>query len=352
MSLIIPSRGRSLKLQNLVDSIAEQALPSRWTLETIIVIDGEGEPPNCPDSINPSTITLEHAGAAAARNVGIKRSSGEVLVFLNNDVILSAGFLAAHIAAISSGHQAVLGYSPWKSATDPTLFDAFVTHTAAIFDQSRLVARALHDFRSAWTLNLSIARSVIERVEQPFSAELRPVYYEDLEFAYRCLGAAPSIYFEPSAVAIHDHRVTIGEYIEREVLLGMMSTVLSETNSACFDALFPIDPQAHADSVRAQLELDAPDHARLLAMFVELSEHLVSSIDDERDLAHRLFVSHLPIKRRAFRLGLTAQLDRAITWDDRISEAQRIVRTDPVFAKLPNDQMGAQKTPDAIRTGR
>jgi glycosyltransferase involved in cell wall biosynthesis len=352
VSLIIPSFGRSRKLQNLVDSVAEQILPSGWIIETIIVIDGEGDPALCDASINPSTITIEHAGAAAARNEGIKHSCGEILIFLNNDVTLTQGFIAAHITAISDGHQAVLGCSPWKAASDPTLFDAFVTHTSAIFDQSSLVHGTLRDFRSAWTLNLSIARSVIDRDDELFCERIRPVYYEDLEFAYRCLGDAPSIYYEQDAVAIHDHRVTIVDYIEREVLLGMMSAVLSGENPECFRALFPMDPRQHADAVRAQLAVDVSDHTRLLRMFIEQSEQRVDSIDEHRGSARRLYVAHLPIKRRAFRLGLIAQLDRAVAWRDRVGEAQRIVRTDPVFAQLASVKTGAQKTPDAMSTGR
>jgi len=356
VSLIIPSRGRSLKLQNLVASIAAQQLPSGWAIETIIVIDGEGDPPDCPSSIHPRIETIEHAGAGAARNEGIRRSTGEILVFLNNDVVLQPGFVDAHIHAINAGHRAVVGHSPWKPVHDPTLFDAFVAHTPAIFAQSDLVPNALHDFRSAWTLNLSIARSVIEVVELPFDPDLRPVYYEDLEFAHRCLGGMPEIYYEPKAVAIHDHRVSIAEYVRREALLGMMSVALHESSPACFDLLFRIDPETHAEAARPMVEMDTPDHRRLLASFVEQSVQPISSIDDQTDAVSRLFVSHLPLKRRAFRLGLIAQLDRAPAWNHRLSEAASIVRADAVFGALiehsdPHPMATHKKTPPAFREG-
>lgn len=343
VSLIIPSRGRSLKLQNLVDSIAAQQLPSGWAVETIIVIDGEGDPPDCTSSIHPRIQTIEHAGAGAARNGGVRRSTGEILVFLNNDVVLQPGFVDAHIHAIKAGHRAVVGHSPWKPVHDPTLFDAFVAHTPAIFAQSDLIPNALNDFRSAWTLNLSIPRSVIEGVGRPFHPEIRPVYFEDLEFAHRCLGGLPSIYYEPAAVAVHDHRVTIAEYFRREILLGMMSVVLYESNQACFDALFPIDPGSHAQATEAQLKLDIPDHRRLLALFVEQADQPVPSIDEYRDEASRLFVSHLPLKRRAFRLGLIAQLEQSLTWGERVEVAARIARTDPVFERITDSSESAHR---------
>ncbi|MCA9302922.1 MAG: glycosyltransferase [Phycisphaerales bacterium] len=334
VSLIIPSRGRSLKLQNLVDSIASQEIPEGWGLETLIIIDGEGEPPICPPKINAGVHAIGHAGAGNARNEGIRRSSGEILVFLNDDVVLQPGFIAAHVGAIRAGHKAAVGHAPWKPPGDPTLFDAFVACTPAIFAQSSLVPGGLHDFRAAWTLNLSLARSVIEEIEHPFHPEIRPVYFEDLEFAYRCLGGAPAIVYEPRAIAVHDHRVSIGEYFRREVLLGMMSAVLCETNRRCFDALFTTEPRAHAQGARPMLDLDTPDHRRLLAYFVEQAETRIDPLGDQHDAASRLFVSHLPLKRRAFRLGLIAQLDERLAWDQRVPRAAEVLSEDAVFSGL------------------
>ena len=343
VSLIIPSRGRSLKLQNLIDSIAVQAVPAGWRVETVVIIDGEGDQPRPPPGVDLSIHTIEHSGAAAARNEGIDNSAGEVLIFLNNDVVLMPGCIAAHIAAIRDGHRAAVGHSPWKTPADPRLFDAFIAHTPAIFAQPSLVPHALHDFRSAWTLNLSVARSVIDGVLHPFTPGLRPVYYEDLEFAHRCLGGAPAIKHEPGAIVVHDHRVSIGDYFRREVLLGMMSVVLGETNPACFDALFPVDPESHAGAARPILGLDEPDHRRLLALFIQRGARRIQSVDDSQDEASGLFVSHLPLKRRAFRLGLLAQLDRAVPWDERLGEAARVVRMDPVFGGLPDHPLLASE---------
>ncbi|MBL4591464.1 MAG: glycosyltransferase [Phycisphaerales bacterium] len=334
VSIIVPSRGRSSKLQSLLDALAAQALPESIAIEVIVVIDGDGDRPVLPDGLAGQVIEVEFGGAANARNVGIKQSSGEILLFMNDDVMPDQGCVQAHVAAISKGHRAVVGDSPWASDNEQSLFDVFIAHTPSVFDARSLVPHGLHDFRSAWTLNFSILRSAIEGINEPFNHEIRPVYFEDLEFAFRCLGTDPVIYYEPAARVVHHHRVCIGEYFKREILLGMMSAVLFEHNRDCHDAIFRITPKEHASIAEPMLKLDAPDHRRLFSVFTDRAHKPASVYQDPIAESQLLHTMHLPIKRRAFRLGLCAEINRGgIDWDQRIAIAADLYRNDQVFGQ-------------------
>lgn len=315
---------------NLLRSIERVGKVTSVPFEVILVIDGDGDRPDGEFSFPFNTITTSHVGAGPARNLGIRDAKGDGILFLNDDVVVQPGFFDAHASALNAGNDAVLGDSPWIEAEHPTAFDGFVKHTSAIFNQRSLVDGQSYDFRQGWTLNLSICRSVINQLEYPFDPEIRPIYYEDIEFVYRCFGSASRIVYCKSACVVHDHRVTLREYFAREVLLGMMSCVLFDRNRACYEELFTLSPTEHALLGSQMNRVDQRDHSRLLNRVVELSSRS-ADVADLIGQAALFYDLHLPIKRRAFRLGLCAMAEAPIAWNHRIFQATQILESDPVF---------------------
>ncbi len=343
MSVIAPSRGRSSKVSTLLHGLAGQRLPDGVDLEVIIVIDGD-EPensaaldtPEASDRVSFEVLTQPFGGAAAARNRGINAAKGDAFLFLNDDVVASDDLVAAHVRRLDGGARAVLGAAPWRAPAESTIFDAFVARTPAVFRPLTGDATgAALDFRHAWTLNLSVRRDAI--VQAPaFQPDLRPVYYEDLEFAYRQFGPAPMITYAPEASVEHDHEMTAEAYFLREALLGVMSTVLFEANRECHDAIMPGPPREHAEAVRGGLAWDVRDHARLLRGF--LAAGAAPAAGEVASDVASLYVQHLPLKRRAFRLGLIAAVDAPETpWTDRAALGSAALRRDSVFAELFSD---------------
>ncbi len=333
LSVIIPSRGRSCKLGVLLDTVEQLQDATNTPFEVILVIDGDGEAPSGQWSYPLQVIHTTHIGAGPARNLGIGAATGDAILFLNDDVIPEPGFFEAHVESLNQGHDAVLGDSPWIEHDSPSAFDQFIELTPAIFDQSGLVDGHCYGFGMGWTLNLSMRRSVIDGLEYAFDPELRPIYFEDIEFAHRCFGASEGISFCKAARAVHDHRVTPHEYFAREVLLGMMSVKLFDRNCACYEALFPCSPREHARAIGEVLALDQRDHTRMLARFISLARKPAKK-DDPIDRANVLYDLHLPIKRRAFRIGLSGMVHNQIPWDQRIAAAHRLLIQDPVFNAL------------------
>jgi len=110
-SIIIPTRGPSWALDATVSSLSV-ALPIGADIELILVHDG----PTCDLSETitgfgyPTTVihTGRPSGAATARNVGYSRSTGEILVFLDDDTAVPPGWLQGIWSAIAQNPDAGL----------------------------------------------------------------------------------------------------------------------------------------------------------------------------------------------------------------------------------------------------
>ncbi len=116
VSIIVPTHNRSYSLKRLLDCLSHQTYPLALT-EAIIVADG------CIDetmkvlqqyraSFKLRWIELPGLGAAAARNSGAETATGEIFIFLDDDIEPSLGLVEAHVAEHQSEKIVAIGYLP------------------------------------------------------------------------------------------------------------------------------------------------------------------------------------------------------------------------------------------------
>ena len=110
----------------------------------------------------------------------------------------------------------------------------------------------------------------------------------------------------------------------------MMSVALYEQNQDCFDEIFPCSPEEHARQVADVLTMDARDHLRLMTRFIQLAADPMSK-EDPIGQAQLLYDLHLPLKRRAFRIGLQEMEHQSVPWEQRVEQANTLMRHDSVF---------------------
>lgn len=113
LSVVMPTHGRrDLVERTLISLGRQQAAPSF----DVIVVD-DGADPGLGDhvagidlGITVSVVHLpENRGRASARNAGIRRADGDVVVFLDGDMEVVPGFVAAHAGLQDSPDTVVLG---------------------------------------------------------------------------------------------------------------------------------------------------------------------------------------------------------------------------------------------------
>lgn len=311
VTVIIPTNRPTAVVGPCLRALAEQDFDPRET-EVLVVHNGPGAPPSWPNDAWPFQISVLHideASASAARNAGLDRARGEIILVLNDDVLPGPNLVAAHATAHERLKQPglVLGHCDWPTYDDETVFDRMVHTTSMLFFYDQMRAHQWYGFRHAWTLNLSWNRAITEAVR--FDERIR-FYYEDLEWAHRVeqrFGAR--VWYEPEANAVHDHRHTLAGYLDHEFNMGLTAPTLWECNPGCFREIYGTDlDDAFVEYCRRFVETEGRREEEIRrslddALMLRPAE-LSSSPEALANIIRVLYVAHLPLKRLAFRRGL------------------------------------------------
>ncbi len=107
VSVIIPTRNRAGDLAKTIESLLSQTVQPA----ELIIVDQSAEksyadsPPMPTFYIHDPTLS----GASDARNVGMDRARGDILLFLDDDVVMESNFIEEILAAYSDGVTGVSG---------------------------------------------------------------------------------------------------------------------------------------------------------------------------------------------------------------------------------------------------
>lgn len=201
ISVIIPTRGREALLRLCVESVLAQSLPAA---EILVVDNGSG----ASDFGGAVRLLAEpKRGVSHARNLGIERSAGDVLAFIDDDAQADPDWLARltqcleETGAAGAGGPAV---PRWQAPPPPRLKASTKTLSylgAFSLGDSRRRLAGPRDFLIG--TNCAFRRRVFEaghRFKAP--AWGRPDAFEDVEFSRRIAAAYP-VYYEPAARVSH-----------------------------------------------------------------------------------------------------------------------------------------------------
>jgi len=355
ITVIIPfrHRGDAGLLNWTLEGFANQQLAPAHTYNILVGIDGGSDTPADPASSvlqnastsappdTPAATTLpiafhnfSYMGAGAVRNALVKLTDAktDLLLFLNADTRPAPGLLQRHIDTMSRlpPKSLVLGDAPWERPPQPTVFDAFIAETQAIFAYPLFKPGHFYNYRCCWTLNLSVRRADFMETGG-FREEIRPVYYEDLEFGFRMFGTREAVFYDPAARVLHRHPTTLDQYLDREELLGLIAPVLQRHNPQCFATLFGTNdpPDVLAKKFAIWLDLDAPAHKfcyKRLCDWAPQPEALLGVGNGRKLLLATLYQMHVPLKRMVFRLGFLKGMGMVEDWQWKMRKPEGIWR--------------------------
>jgi GT2 family glycosyltransferase/peptidoglycan/xylan/chitin deacetylase (PgdA/CDA1 family) len=208
LSVIIPTYNRRKLLEDTLAALTRQDLaPSEF--EVIVVNDGSSDDTESfLARANPpfrfSYVTQRNAGQAAARNTGMRVARGDVLVFLDDDIVAARQLLSVHAAA-HDRHENVVAFGPVVAR------ESLARDTAGRLVRSYyndLVYAPLRNGRTPdWPLharigpNTSIRRDLLVHVGG-FDEEFATAH-EDAELGLRVWCAGARFRFLPDAEAEH-----------------------------------------------------------------------------------------------------------------------------------------------------
>lgn len=186
--------------------------------EVLVVDDGSEHGRVCAAEFTP-TLPLRYFWRAndgcvsRSRNLGAANAQGEILVFLDADVLLNPEGLSAYAAYLGFRHQDLLyGYVGYdKTRLAPSLW-APETHvnwwdTRYLWQDGRLLPdpKLFHSaYEFAWAGNFAIYRETYRRLGG-FDEAFVGWGGEDLDFAERAVHAGREVHFLVDAWAEHQH---------------------------------------------------------------------------------------------------------------------------------------------------
>lgn len=243
-SVVIPTHNRSEKLKDCLQALFDQAY-DRKQFEIIVVDDGSQD-----DTVSvlkklqrAAPVPLyffcqPNQGQGVARNKGVIEAKGDIVLFLGDDIIATKDLLKEHDAMHVSHPEesaAVLGFITWHPKLEVTPLMRFMERGGAIlgrfggnqFAFDLLEGRETADYHFFYTSNISLKRPLLERFK--FDPWFAGYGWEDIELGYRLTQKAGlTLYYEPSAIAYHDHPMTFEQWKTRMRDIGYACPRLNE----------------------------------------------------------------------------------------------------------------------------
>jgi GT2 family glycosyltransferase/peptidoglycan/xylan/chitin deacetylase (PgdA/CDA1 family) len=218
-SVVVPTFQRRDLVTEVVRALAAQVLPP---IEVVVVVDGSTDGSaqalaTVPAPFPVRVVEQPNSGAARARNRGAALASGDLLLFLDDDMIAAPDLLAELGRVHAAGADAVLGHIPAVAGSTAAFLTRGLTEWA-VRRRDRLVRDgAPLTATDVLTGQLSVRRDVFEALggfDERFTKD-GSFGGEDTDFGRRLLGEGYRVEFAPDAVSHQRYAVTPRAYLRQ-----------------------------------------------------------------------------------------------------------------------------------------
>jgi glycosyltransferase involved in cell wall biosynthesis len=228
-SIVIPTYNRLPILQKCVSALELQTFDPHIVTDYEIVVVDDGSTDGTIEWLNRNTTKLAHVkvyeqahqGASAARNLGVERSTGDTIIFIDSDLVVTSTFLQSHAEALLAGQ---------KTIGNDRLFTYGAVINTANFEDPTSEAYKIMDFSNAYfaTGNVAIAKHWLIEAGL-FDLGFSLYGWEDLELGVRLKNLGIKMIKCPAAAGYHWHPAfsldRIPRMIEQEIERGKMGVV-------------------------------------------------------------------------------------------------------------------------------
>ncbi len=204
ISVVIPTYNRLPILQQCLQALEHQTTPDFIEGYEVIVVDDGSNDGTCFWLENnsgkfPHVVLLEqvHGGPGLARNKGVSRAIGDVIVFIDSDLVVTECFLENHANALQKS---------WRRRGDKLCFTYGAVINTANFESPTSEPHKLRDISWAYfaTGNVAIDKNLLIK-----SGLFDPIFklygWEDLELGERLRQMGTELIRCPKAIGYHWH---------------------------------------------------------------------------------------------------------------------------------------------------
>ena len=203
-SVVVPTYNRLPILRQCLAALEAQELSTAPGVEgyEVIVVD-DGSTDETVAALRQATdphlrlLQQDHGGAAMARNLGVKAARGNVIVFIDSDLVVVKGFLSAHARALQRH---------WRRHGNRLCFTYGAVINTSNFAQPTAEPHKLTDLSWAYfaTGNVAIDRQLLLR-SGLFDPRFCQYGWEDLELGERLRQLGVVLVRCPEAIGYHWH---------------------------------------------------------------------------------------------------------------------------------------------------
>ncbi|HEY0181021.1 MAG TPA: glycosyltransferase [Dokdonella sp.] len=217
VSIVIPVHGKIAYTVACLRSLAEHA--GATPFEVVVVDDASADAtPQRLAEIGGLRVVRnrENLGFVGSCNAGAAAARGDCLLFLNNDTVVTAGWLDALVRCLDEAPQAglvgaklVYPDGRLQEAGGIVFGDGSGWNYGRFGDpdDARYGFRREADYCSGAAIALK--RELFERLGG-FDARYAPAYYEDTDLAFAVRAAGYKVYYEPTATVVHFEGISSG----------------------------------------------------------------------------------------------------------------------------------------------
>ena len=228
-SVVIPTYNRLEMLMRVLGALERQKDAPEF--EVIVINDGSTDPTENIATMHWDLAltfrTQPNSGPSAARNHGVSLARGRFVVFIGDDTVPEAFFLAEHARTHHESNDdalvACLGFTGWPREERVTAFMDYVNDYGLQFGYKLIRDGDVVPFNFFYTSNISIDRELL--AAHPFDTTFPSAAWEDIELAYRLDALGLKIHYNAHAVTRHYHRMTIDSFARRQYTVGKSGAI-------------------------------------------------------------------------------------------------------------------------------
>lgn len=246
LTVIIPTYNRKDVLKDALEALKKQTLQG---FQVIVVDDGstdgtlsflnewkqEQEKEKGRLNFSLEILWQKNQKQGEARNYGLKAATGNIIMFIGDDIFLEPNCLETHIKMHKQlnkdGDTAVLGFTDWdRNKMKVSPFLDFINNFGAQFGYKLMQPMQEVPFTCFYTSHISMSRSVLK--DAPFDSSFKEYGWEDIDLGYRLCLEGLKIVYVPEARAAHLHPTDIPSFLNRQYKVGFAVETLLKMHPA------------------------------------------------------------------------------------------------------------------------
>lgn len=206
VSVILPTYNRLEQLRQVIAALEVQTFPAA-DFEVVVVSDGSTDGTDhylhaVTTSFHFVPVTQANQGPAAARNHALLHSKGELVLFIDDDVVPTPRLIDEHVRTHEAHDKALVVLGPMLTPPDFEMVPWVEWEQAMLVKQYRDMSaqRWTPTARQFYTGNASVPHSLLASTNG-FDTSFQRA--EDVELAYRLAKQGARFVFNPAAIGYH-----------------------------------------------------------------------------------------------------------------------------------------------------